>query len=84
LQIKHEDSFFFFKLFLFLFFFGFVLFCFFVVVVVVVFRDRVSLCSPGYPGTHSVDQAGLELRNPPASASPALGLKARAITPGFF
>ena len=22
------------------------------------FRDRVSLCSPGYPGTRSVDQAG--------------------------
>jgi hypothetical protein len=34
-----------------------------------VFPDRVSLCSPGCPGTHSVDQAGLELRNPPASAS---------------
>jgi hypothetical protein len=28
------------------------------------------------PGTHSVDQAGLELRNPPASASQVLGLKA--------
>ncbi|GAB1286772.1 Tau-tubulin kinase 2 [Apodemus speciosus] len=27
------------------------------------------------PGTHSVDQAGLELRNPPASASQVLGLK---------
>jgi hypothetical protein len=40
------------------------------------FRDRVSLCSPGFPGTHSVDQAGLELRNPPASASQVLGLKA--------
>jgi hypothetical protein len=26
-----------------------------------VFRDRISLCSPGYPGTHFVDQAGLEL-----------------------
>jgi hypothetical protein len=33
------------------------------------FQDRVSLCSPGCPGTHSVDQAGPELRNPPASAS---------------
>ena len=33
------------------------------------FRDRVSLCSPGCPGTHYADQAGLELRNPPASAS---------------
>jgi hypothetical protein len=48
---------------------------FFVVVVLVflfyfvLFRDRVSLYSPGCPGTHFVDQAGLELRNPPASAS---------------
>jgi hypothetical protein len=40
------------------------------------FRDRVSLCSPGCPGTHSADQAGLELRNPPASASQVLGIKA--------
>jgi hypothetical protein len=47
------------------------------------FRDRVSLCSPGCPGTHSVDQAGLELRNPPASASRVLGLKVRATTPGW-
>jgi hypothetical protein len=39
------------------------------------FQDRVSLCSSGCPGTHSVDQAGLELRNPPASASQVLGLK---------
>jgi hypothetical protein len=46
------------------------------------FRDRVSLCSPVCPGTHSVDQAGLELRNSPASASQALGLKACATTPG--
>jgi hypothetical protein len=49
-----------------------------------VFRDRVSLCSPGCPGTHSVDLAGLELRNPPASASQVLGLKACATTPGLF
>jgi hypothetical protein len=40
-----------------------------------VFRDRVSLCSSGCPRTHSVDQAGLQLRNPPASASQVLGLK---------
>jgi hypothetical protein len=40
-----------------------------------VFRDRVSLYSFGCPGTHSVDQAGLKLRNPPASASQVLGLK---------
>jgi hypothetical protein len=49
-----------------------------------VFRDRVSLCSPGCPGTHSVDQAGLELRNLPASASQVLGLKACATMPGSF
>ena len=48
-----------------------------------VFRDRISLCSPGYPGTHFVDQAGLELRNPPASASRVLGLKVCATTPGL-
>jgi hypothetical protein len=37
--------------------------------------------SPGCPGTHFVDQAGLELRNPLASASGVLGLK--ATTPGL-
>jgi hypothetical protein len=50
-------------------------FVFFVCLFVLVFRDRVSLYSPGCPGTHFVDQAGLELRNPPASASRMLGLK---------
>jgi hypothetical protein len=52
------------------FFFGFV------------FRDRVSRYSPGCPGTHFVDQAGLELRNPLASASAlgVLGLKACTTT----
>jgi hypothetical protein len=45
-----------------------------------VFQDRIFLCGPGCPGTHSVDQAGLELRNPPASASQVLGLKACATT----
>ena len=44
------------------------------------FQDRVSLCSSGCTGTHSVDQAGLKLRNPPASASQVLGLKACAIS----
>jgi hypothetical protein len=47
---------------------------------VLVFRDRVSLCNPGCPGTHSVDQASLKLRNPPASASQVLGLKACTTT----
>jgi hypothetical protein len=50
----------------FFFFFFFVLFC---------FQDRVSLYGPGCLGTHFVDQAGLKLRNPPASASQVLGLK---------
>jgi hypothetical protein len=44
------------------------------------FFETGFLCSPGCPGTHSVDQAGLELRNPPASASQVLGLKACATT----
>jgi hypothetical protein len=46
-------------------------------------RDRVSLYSPGCPGTHFVHQAGLELRNLPASASQVLGLKACTTTPGY-
>jgi hypothetical protein len=45
--------------------------------------ERVSLCSPGCPGTHFVDQAGLKLRNPPASASRVLGLKVCATTPSL-
>jgi hypothetical protein len=40
------------------------------------------LYSPGHPGTHSVDKAGLEFRNPPASASLVLGLKAAPPLPG--
>jgi hypothetical protein len=39
-----------------------------------VFRDRVSLYSPGCPGAHFVYQAGLKLRNTPASASQVFGL----------
>ena len=35
---------------------------------------------PSCPGTHSVDQAGLELKNPLASASQVLALKACATT----
>jgi hypothetical protein len=53
--------------------FGKKFFCF-------VFWDRVSLCIPDCPGTHSVDQAGFELRNLPASASQVLGLKECATT----
>jgi hypothetical protein len=58
---------------------------FFVVVVVVVFvflflRQGFSVLLPGCPGTHSVDQAGLELKKLPASASQVLGLKACTTT----
>jgi hypothetical protein len=45
------------------------------------FFETGFFCSPGCPGTHSVDQAGLELRNPPASVSRVLGLKACTTTP---
>jgi hypothetical protein len=45
---------------------------------VCLFVETGFLCSPGCPGTHFVDQAGLELRNPLASASQVLGLKACA------
>jgi hypothetical protein len=44
--------------------------------------NRVSLYSLGCPGTHSVDQADLEFRNSPASASQVLGLKACVTAPG--
>jgi hypothetical protein len=36
---------------------------------VFVFQDRVSLYSPGCPGTCSVDQTGFKLRDLPGSAS---------------
>jgi hypothetical protein len=63
----------------------FVLFCFFVCLFVFwLFRDRVSLYSTGCPGTHSVDQAGLELRNLPASSSQVLGLKACTTTARIY
>ena len=60
----------------------FFFFFFLVLVLVLVFQDRVSLYSRGCPGTHFVNQAGLELRSLPASASRVLGLKACATTPG--
>ncbi|GAB1298665.1 Protein RFT1 homolog [Apodemus speciosus] len=36
--------------------------------------DRVSLCSPGCPGTHSVDQAGLELQKSTCLCLPSAGI----------
>jgi hypothetical protein len=58
--------------------FLFLVFCFWFFGLV--FQDSISLYSPGCPGTHSVDQASLELRNPPTSASQVLGLKACTTT----
>ena len=48
------------------------------------FQDRVSLYCPGSPGTHSLDQTGLKLRNAPASASQVLGLKMCVITAWLY
>lgn len=42
---------------------------------------RVSLSSPGCPRTSFVDQAGLELKDPPAFAYRVLGLKAYTTPP---
>jgi hypothetical protein len=42
------------------------------------------MCSPGCPGTHSVDQDALELTNLPASASQMLGLKAYPTTAQIY
>ena len=43
-------------------------------------RERVSLCSPGCPETHSEDQAGLKLRNLPASERQAFSFPILVIT----
>jgi hypothetical protein len=56
----------------------FVVFCF--CFLFMFFQARVSLCRSGCPGSYSVDQAGLELRNLPAFASQVLGLKECATT----
>ena len=46
----------------------------FVCFVFLFFRGRLSLYSPGCPGPPFVDQAGLKLRNLPASAFQVMGL----------
>jgi hypothetical protein len=65
---------------LFCLFVCFVLFWYVCLFFCLFFKTEFLLYSLGCPGTHSVDQAGLELRNPPASASQVLGLKACATT----
>jgi hypothetical protein len=47
------------------------------------FWDRVSQYSPGCPGTHCVDQAGLKLRDLPASSVVPATI-ATVITLGFL
>lgn len=41
----------------------------------VFFSDRISLCTPACPGTHSADSAGFKLRDPPFFASQVLGFQ---------
>lgn len=48
------------------------------------FFDRLSLCIPGFPGTHSVGQARQDLRNPPISVSQFLRLKTCATTANHY
>jgi hypothetical protein len=64
----------------------FVWFCFGLVCfgLVLVFSRQGFSVWPGCPGTHSVDQAGLKLRDLPASASQVLGLKACTTKPASF
>ena len=51
----------------------------FIYLFILIFSDRVCLSSVGCPGTHSVDQAGLD-NDLPASASQDLGLEQRVPT----
>ena len=67
------------------------IFCLFVFIVFVFWffntQFCVCLCSPSCPRTNSEDQARLEVRNLPASASQVLELKACTTmpsTPDFF
>jgi hypothetical protein len=65
--------------FVFFVFFLFFVFCFLFFVFCFCFFETGFL---GCPGTHSVDQADLKLKNLPASASRVLGLKVCTATPG--
>jgi hypothetical protein len=46
-------------------------------------QARFTLCRSSCSRTHSVDQVGLELRDPPALTSQVLGLKAGTTTSWF-
>lgn len=47
-------------------------------------EKSVSLCSPASLQLYSVEQAGPKFTDPPASASPALGLKTCATMPSLL
>jgi hypothetical protein len=80
-QTEKQDIFFkFCCLYVCLFYFVFGLFLFLFSFLFWFFGYRVSLCSPGCPGTHFVDEAGLKLRNLPAFDYQVLGLKAYTTT----
>jgi hypothetical protein len=55
----------------------YLLFCF---CFIFAFPDRVSLCSPGGPGTYFVDQASLKLSKSAYLCLPVQGLKACTTT----
>jgi hypothetical protein len=57
--------------------YNYVLFCFVLFFFFLVFPNRVSLC----PGTHSVDQAGLELKDAPWAGEMAQRLSALSALP---
>lgn len=40
------------------------------IIIIIIIIDRISLCSPAWPTTCRVDQAGPKLRDPPTSNSP--------------
>jgi hypothetical protein len=50
-------------------------FCFLGFFFFLVFRDRVSLCSPGCPGAHFVDQAGLKTQKSACLCLLSAGIK---------
>jgi hypothetical protein len=62
---------------LYLFIFYLFIYLFLICVLFWFFQDSVSLCSPDSPGTHSIESScPWTHRNPPASLSPVLGLRA--------
>ena len=66
---------------------GFEVLCiyvFFLFLSFILILNKVSLCISGCSGTHSVNQVGLELKDPYASVSQVLGLKVWTPPSGLF